>query len=92
MSPLVPRFPEPEWEERVPEELQGELLEDVSLPAEAAAEDERAPERDPAPVPEPSEVEVPKALADEIRRAMKRYPRKRSAAMPALWAAQRRYG
>ena len=53
MSPLVPRFPEPEWEERVPEELQGELLEDVSLPAEAAAEEERAPERDPAPVPEP---------------------------------------
>jgi NADH:ubiquinone oxidoreductase subunit E len=37
-------------------------------------------------------VEVPKALAEEIRRAMKRYPRKRSAAMPALWAVQRRYG
>ena len=92
MSPLVPRFPEPEWEDRVPEELQGELLEDVSLPAEAAAEEERAPERDPAPVPEPSEVEVPKALAQEIRRAMKRYPEKRSASIPALWAVQRRYG
>jgi NADH:ubiquinone oxidoreductase subunit E len=92
MSPLVPRFPEPEWEERVPEELQGELLEDVSLPAEAAAEEERAPERDPAPVPEPSEVEVPKALAQEIRRAMKRYPERRSASIPALWAVQRRYG
>jgi NADH-quinone oxidoreductase subunit E len=89
VSPLVP---EPEWEERVPAELQGELLEDVSLPAEAAAEEERAPERDPAPVPEPSEVEVPRALAQEIRRAMKRYPQKRSAAIPALWAVQRRYG
>ena len=46
----------------------------------------------PAPVPEPSEVEVPGALAQEIRRAMKRYPRERSAAIPALWAVQRRYG
>ena len=43
-------------------------------------------------MPEPSEVEVPRALAQEIRRAMKRYPRERSAAIPALWAVQRRYG
>ena len=35
---------------------------------------------------------MPRALAQEIRRAMKRYPQKRSAAMPALWAVQRRYG
>ena len=47
----------------MPEEIQGELLEDVSLAAEPAIEEERAPDRDPAPVPEPSEVEVPKALA-----------------------------
>jgi NADH-quinone oxidoreductase subunit E len=92
VSPLVPKFPEPEWEEQVPEELQGELLADVSLAAEAAVEEERAPERDPAPVPDPSEVEVPRALAQEIRRAMKRYPEKRSASIPALWAVQRRYG
>jgi NADH:ubiquinone oxidoreductase subunit E len=57
-----------------------------------AAAEEREPHGEPAPVPEPSEVEVPKELADEIRRAMKRYPRKRSAAIPALWAVQRRYG
>ena len=56
------------------------------------AEEEREPQGEPAPVPEPSEVEVPRALAQEIRRAMKRYPQKRSAAMPALWAVQRRYG
>jgi NADH-quinone oxidoreductase subunit E len=48
--------------------------------------------KDPAPVPELSEVEVPRALAQEIRRAMKRYPDKRSATIPALWAVQRRYG
>jgi NADH-quinone oxidoreductase subunit E len=92
VSPLVPQVPEPEWEERVPEEVQGELLEDVSLAAEAAAEEERRAEREPAPVPEPSEVEVPRALAQEIRWAMKRYPEKRSASIPALWAVQRRYG
>ena len=57
-----------------------------------AVSEERESHRDPAPVPEPSEVEVPKELADEIRRAMGRYPQKRSAAIPALWAVQRRYG
>ena len=57
-----------------------------------AAYERREPEGEPAPVPEPSEVEVPKELAEEIRRAMSRYPEKRSAVMPALWAVQRRYG
>jgi NADH-quinone oxidoreductase subunit E len=69
----------------------------VDIPAEEievlqAVEEEREPQGEPAPVPEPSEVEVPKKLAEEIRRAIKRYPRKRSAAIPALWAIQRRYG
>jgi NADH-quinone oxidoreductase subunit E len=57
-----------------------------------AAYEERKPHGAPAPVPEPSEVEVPRALAEEIRKAMSRYPQKRSAAIPALWAVQRRYG
>jgi NADH-quinone oxidoreductase subunit E len=57
-----------------------------------ASTEEREPRGEPAPVPEPSEVEVPRALAQEIRRAMKRYPQKRSASIPALWAVQRRYG
>jgi NADH-quinone oxidoreductase subunit F len=92
VTPLLPRVPEPEWEEIVPEELQGELLADVSLAAEPAIEEAREPERDPAPVPDPSEVEVPRELAEEIRRAMDRYPEKRSASIPALWAVQRRYG
>jgi NADH-quinone oxidoreductase subunit E len=69
----------------------------VDLPPEeievlAATAEEREPHGEPAPVPEPSEVEVPRALAQEIRKAMKRYPQKRSAAIPALWAIQRRYG
>jgi NADH-quinone oxidoreductase subunit E len=60
--------------------------------AEEVPVDGEAKHRDPAPVPDPAEVEVPPALAQEIRRAMKRYPQKRSASIPALWAVQRRYG
>jgi NADH-quinone oxidoreductase subunit E len=63
-----------------------------SITARQASEEAREPHGEPAPVPEPSEVEVPRALAQEIRRAMKRYPEKRSASIPALWAVQRRYG
>lgn len=63
-----------------------------SITALQASEEAREPHGEPAPVPEPSEVEVPRALAQEIRRAMKRYPEKRSASIPALWAVQRRYG
>lgn len=63
-----------------------------SITALQAAEEAREPRGEPAPVPEPSEVKVPRNLAQEIRRAMKRYPEKRSASIPALWAVQRRYG
>jgi NADH-quinone oxidoreductase subunit E len=38
------------------------------------------------------EVDVPADMKEEIETAMGRYPRKRSAAIPALWAVQRRYG
>src|SRR4051794_12816152 len=69
----------------------------VDIPAEEieviqASTEAREPHGEPAPVPEPSEVEVPRALAEEIRRAMSRYPQQRSASIPALWAVQRRYG
>jgi NADH-quinone oxidoreductase subunit E len=105
VSPLLPKGDEP-WKadpghiHDVPEpppmpDEQG--LVGVDVPAEEieviqATVEEREPHGEPAPVPEPAEVEVPTRLAQEIRRAMKRYPRKRSAAMPALWAVQRRYG
>ena len=77
----------PDEQERVGVEIPPEEIEVV-----LATTEEREPRGEPAPVPEPSEVEVPRALAQEIRRAMKRYPQKRSAAIPALWAVQRRYG
>jgi NADH-quinone oxidoreductase subunit E len=106
MTPIIPRgdrpwqrdpghihdVPEPPFEGEVPEELQGEPLGDTSITAEQAAAEERQPHGEPAPVADPSEVEVPEELAREIRRAMARYPQKRSAAIPALWAVQRRYG
>ena len=105
MSPLIPKGkrpwtvdpghildapeppPMPDEQEQVGVDIPPEEIEVLQ-----AVEEEREPHGEPAPVPEPSEVEVPKELADEIRRAMGRYPQERSAAMPALWAVQRRYG
>jgi NADH-quinone oxidoreductase subunit E len=103
VSPLLPRPGQPErWPEEVDEERElggGETMEVaevpgelVSMPAEQVLAEERKPAREPAPVPEASEVEVPTALRREIERAMRRYPQKRSASIPALWAVQRRYG
>ncbi|MGZ5342900.1 MAG: NADH-quinone oxidoreductase subunit NuoE family protein [Solirubrobacterales bacterium] len=59
---------------------------------DAANVEGRFPEREPEGVPDLSQVEVPVGLRREIERAMKRYPEKRSAAIPALWAVQRKYG
>jgi len=79
--------PMPDEQERLGVEIPPEEIEALQ-----AATEEREPHGEAAPVPDPSEVEVPRALSQEIRRAMKRYPQKRSAAIPALWAVQRRYG
>jgi NADH-quinone oxidoreductase subunit E len=79
--------PMPDEQERVGVEVPPEEYEAIQ-----AATEERGPHGDPATVPDISEIEVPRALAQQIRQAMKRYPRKRSAAIPALWAVQRRYG
>lgn len=43
-------------------------------------------------VPELHEVDVPADLREQIESAMGRYPRLRSASIPALWAVQRHYG
>ena len=79
--------PMPDEQQQVGVDIPAEEIEVIQATAE-----ERTPHGEPAPVPESSEVEVPVALAREIRRAMKRYPQERSAAIPALWAVQRRYG
>jgi NADH-quinone oxidoreductase subunit E len=50
------------------------------------------PTKDPAGVPDPAQVEVPLALRAEIEDFMGRYPDPKSAAIPALAAAQRLHG
>jgi NADH:ubiquinone oxidoreductase subunit E len=48
--------------------------------------------KDPAAVPDPATTPVPDELRAEIEASMARYPDRRSAAIPALAAVQRRYG
>ncbi len=48
--------------------------------------------KDPATVPDPATTPVPDELRTEIESYMARYPDRRSAAIPSLRAAQRRYG
>jgi NADH:ubiquinone oxidoreductase subunit E len=49
-------------------------------------------EKEPAEVPDPAKVEVPAELRAEIEHSMSLYPERRSAALPALKAAQRVHG
>jgi NADH-quinone oxidoreductase subunit E len=49
-------------------------------------------EKDPAEVPDAAAVAVPEALRSEIEDHMANYPDRRSAALPALAAAQRLHG
>ncbi|MEZ5155791.1 MAG: NAD(P)H-dependent oxidoreductase subunit E [Solirubrobacterales bacterium] len=49
-------------------------------------------ETDAVQIPEAHEVDVPDDLRAEIEEIMGRYPQKRSASIPTLWAIQRRYG
>jgi NADH-quinone oxidoreductase subunit E len=48
--------------------------------------------KDPAPIPDPATTAVPAELRAEIEAHMALYPDSRSAALPALEAAQRMYG
>jgi NADH-quinone oxidoreductase subunit E len=49
-------------------------------------------EKPPAELPDPAEVEVPAELRERIEALMRRYPDHRSAALPALDAAQHVHG
>jgi NADH-quinone oxidoreductase subunit E len=49
-------------------------------------------DKPPATIPEPAETDVPTELRERIEALMKRYPDRRSAALPALDAAQRVHG
>jgi NADH-quinone oxidoreductase subunit E len=49
-------------------------------------------DKDPATIPDPETTEVPQQLREEIEAHMALYPERRSAALPALAAAQRVHG
>lgn len=49
-------------------------------------------DKDPAGIPDPATTEVPDSLRQEIEAHMANYPERRSAALPALAAAQRVHG
>jgi NADH-quinone oxidoreductase subunit E len=62
------------------------------LPIDRAVTEGRTPDRPPEEVPQLHEVDCPTDLRERIEELMSRYPEKRSASIPALWAVQRRYG
>ena len=62
------------------------------LPVDAALTEGRVPDRSPEEIPELHEVNCPAELREHIEEAMGRYPDRKSASLPALWAVQRRYG
>jgi NADH-quinone oxidoreductase subunit E len=63
-----------------------------NLPVDQAVREGRVPERSPEEIPERHEVGCPPELAERIEALMGRYPDRRSASIPALWAVQERYG
>jgi NADH:ubiquinone oxidoreductase subunit E len=63
-----------------------------SLPVDRAVTEGRDVDRPAEGVPELHEVDCPDELREQIEGAMAKYPDRRSASIPALWAVQRRYG
>jgi NADH-quinone oxidoreductase subunit E len=62
------------------------------LPVDPAVSEGRVPGRREEEVPELHEVDCPPELRERIEALMGRYPDRRSASIPALWAVQERYG
>ncbi len=62
------------------------------LPVDRAVSEGRVPDRTPERVPELHEVDCPADLQKRIEELMSRYPDRKSASIPALWAVQRLYG
>jgi NADH-quinone oxidoreductase subunit E len=62
------------------------------LPVDPSVSEGRVPERTPEGVPELHEVDCPPELRERIEELMGRYPDRRSASIPALWAVQRLHG
>ncbi len=63
-----------------------------NLPVDQAVNEGRVPGRAEEEIPELHEVDCPPELQGRIEELMGRYPDRRSASIPALWAVQERYG
>lgn len=63
-----------------------------NLPVDQAVSEGRVPGRREEEIPELHEVDCPPRLRERIEALMARYPDRRSASIPALWAVQERYG
>ena len=92
---------EPQFDRLPSDERMGAAAGDPGTPvrnrhgrAPTAAGWDRAadPEKDPALIPDPAEIDVPDELRAEIEQLMARYPDRRSATIPALHAAQAVHG
>jgi NADH-quinone oxidoreductase subunit E len=64
----------------------------ADLPVDPAVREGRVPGRSPEEIPELHEVGCPPELRERIEALMGRYPDRRSASIPALWAVQELYG
>ncbi|HVY78408.1 MAG TPA: NAD(P)H-dependent oxidoreductase subunit E [Solirubrobacterales bacterium] len=64
----------------------------AELPVDRALTQGRVPDRAPEEIPELHQVDCPAELRERIEELMSRYPDRKSASIPALWAVQRRYG
>jgi NADH:ubiquinone oxidoreductase subunit E len=62
------------------------------LPVDVALTEGRVPPRAEEEIPELHEVDCPQELRERVEQLMSRYPDRRSASIPALWAVQERYG
>ncbi|MGD9736542.1 MAG: NAD(P)H-dependent oxidoreductase subunit E [Solirubrobacterales bacterium] len=72
--------------------VDGPGVSNPNLPVDRAVTEGRVPSADPEQIPQLSEVECPPELQARIEELMSRYPDRRSASIPALWAVQERYG
>jgi NADH-quinone oxidoreductase subunit E len=72
--------------------VDGPGISNPNLPVDAAVREGRVPGRAEEEIPELHEVACPAELQERIEALMGRYPDRRSASIPALWAVQERYG
>jgi NADH:ubiquinone oxidoreductase subunit E len=72
--------------------VDGVGINNPKLPVDRAVTQGRVPDRTPEAIPELHEVDCPAELRERIEELMGRYPDRKSASIPALWAVQRLYG